>query len=213
MKHHSIIVRDTLLAFAFALGAGLTAPAHAEKADKDKPMNVVADSLKYDDLKQVSIFTGRVVVTKGTLVIQTDHLEVRQDPQGFQYGLAQAGPGQKSTFRQKRDKPDEWLEGEAQNLYYNGKDDRIEFTGQAVIRRIRGTAVADEAMGHRVAYDNRTDTFSVEGAKAAGGSVHAQNPAGRVKAVLIPQSAFTAGAVSGPGVELKASTGVEAASK
>ncbi len=41
----------------------LAGAAQAEKADRNKPMNIEADSLRYDDLKQVSVFTGRVVLT------------------------------------------------------------------------------------------------------------------------------------------------------
>jgi len=41
-------------------------PAVAEKADRDKPMNAEADALRYDDLKQTSVFTGNVIITKGT---------------------------------------------------------------------------------------------------------------------------------------------------
>lgn len=202
-------------ALAFGSLACCCLLAHAEKADKDKPMNVVADSLKYDDLKQVSIFEGRVVVTKGTLIIHADRLEVRQDPQGNQFGLAQGLGGQKASFRQKRDKPDEWLEGEAHTLNYNGKDDRMEFTGQAVIRRLRGTAVADESMGHVVVYENRTDTFTVDGGKpGTAAAATGPNPTGRVRAVLTPQSAFSAAtAVPAPGAALKASTDMEAAKK
>ena len=32
-------------------------PAAAEKADRDKPMNAESDALRYDDLKQSSIFS------------------------------------------------------------------------------------------------------------------------------------------------------------
>ena len=39
----------------------LALPARAEKADRNKPMNIEADSLDHDELKQISIFTGKVV--------------------------------------------------------------------------------------------------------------------------------------------------------
>ena len=39
----------------------LMASLRAEKADRTKPMNVEADTLRYDDVKQTSVFTGRVV--------------------------------------------------------------------------------------------------------------------------------------------------------
>ena len=55
------------LLLALVLGAGF---ACAEKADRDKPMNVEADALRYDDLKQTSVFSGRVVLTKGTILIR-----------------------------------------------------------------------------------------------------------------------------------------------
>ena len=42
----------------------LATPIRAERADRNKPMNVEADTLRYDDVKQTSVFTGRVVEPK-----------------------------------------------------------------------------------------------------------------------------------------------------
>ena len=64
-----------LLACAAPL-ALMPGAAHAEQADKDKPLNVEADNLSYDDLKQINIFTGNVVLTKGTIIIKADRVEV-----------------------------------------------------------------------------------------------------------------------------------------
>ena len=64
----------------------LAVPAWAEKADRNKPMNVEADVLRYDDVQQTTVFTGRVVLTKGSITIRGAKLEVRQDPEGYQYG-------------------------------------------------------------------------------------------------------------------------------
>ena len=77
--------------------------AHAEKADSAKPMNIEADALRHDDLKQISVFTGNVVVTKGTIILRGAQLEVRQDAQGYQFGVMTAEPGKRAFFRQKRD--------------------------------------------------------------------------------------------------------------
>ena len=77
-------------------------------------MNIEADALRYDDLKQTSVFTGNVVVTKGTIIIRGARIDVRQDPEGYQYGVVTAAPGKLAYFKQKRDAgPDEWIEGEA----------------------------------------------------------------------------------------------------
>ena len=50
--------------------AGASGVAHAERADRDKPMNIEADALRHDELKQTSVFTGNVVMTKGSIVLR-----------------------------------------------------------------------------------------------------------------------------------------------
>ena len=88
------------LTVALALGAVL--PAAAEKADRDKPMNVEADALRYDDLKQSSIFTGNVVITKGSTIIRGQQVDVSQDPEGYQQAVAIAAPGTPSNSSSRR---------------------------------------------------------------------------------------------------------------
>ena len=77
-------------------------PAWAEKADRNKPMNIEADALRHDDLKQTSVFTGRVVMTKGSIVLRGARLEVRQDAEGYQFGTVTAEAGRRASFRQRR---------------------------------------------------------------------------------------------------------------
>ena len=80
------------------LGAG--SAAHAERADRDKPMIVDSDNLRYDDIKQVSVLSGRVVLTKGTIVIRGAVLTVRQDADGAQHGVVTAEPGKLAAMGQ-----------------------------------------------------------------------------------------------------------------
>jgi lipopolysaccharide export system protein LptA len=84
------------LLLASALGALAGGSALAEKADQNKPMNVEADSLRYDDVNQTSVFTGKVVITKGTIVIRGAKVNVRQDPEGYQYGVVTSEPGKQA---------------------------------------------------------------------------------------------------------------------
>jgi lipopolysaccharide export system protein LptA len=186
------------------------APAQAEKADRDKPMNVAADSLKYDDLKQTSEFLGNVVLTKGTLVIRAQQVVVRQDPQGYQFGTALGSAGSKAFFRQKREKLDEWIEGEALSLLYDGRADTVRFTESAVIRRYKGATLTDESSGHSIVYDNTTDVFTIDGGKrpaqAAVGASSSTGGAGRIRAVLSPKMADSdAAGDKGAGVSLRSS--------
>ena len=172
------------------------APALAEKADKNKPMNVEADALKYDDLRQTSVFTGRVVVTKGTILIRGARVEVKQDPEGYQFGVVTAEPGKQAYYRQKRDGLDEYIEGESQTIEYDGKADKVKFIGRAEMRRFRGSQVNDEVSGSLITYDNTTDVFNVDGGPVGGTPA---NPGGRVRATLAPRPAASApGAPAAP---------------
>lgn len=186
----------TSLALAAALA--LTAvSAGAEKADRTKPMNVEADSLRYDDLQQTSVFTGKVVVTKGSIVIRGARMTVKQDPEGYQFGTVTAEPGKRAFFRQKRDGVDEYIEGEAETIEYDGRADKVKFVGRAEMRRLRGSTVNDETSGAVITYDNGNDQFTVEGGSS---TAAASNPGGRVRATLAPRSAASspgAAAVSG----------------
>ncbi len=164
-------------------------PAGAEKADRAKPMNVEADALRYDDLRQTSVFTGRVVVTKGTILIRGARVEVRQDADGFQQGVVTAEPGKLAFFRQKREGLDEYIEGEARSIEYDGRADKVRFIGQAELRRFRGTTLNDEMTGSLITYDNTSDVFTVDGGPA--GSAPAL-PGGRVRAILAPRPAASA---------------------
>jgi lipopolysaccharide export system protein LptA len=193
-----------LFALAFTLFGGA---ASAEKADGAKPMNVESDALRYDDLKQTSVFTGKVVVTKGTIVIRGARVDVRQDPEGYQYGVVTAEPGKQAFYRQKREGLDEFIEGEAETIEYDGKADRVKFIKRAELRRYRGATVADEMTGSLITYDNTSDVFTVDGSTA---SPAAGVPAGRVRAVLSPKPAAPAAnspaAPSQPPAQLRSST-------
>jgi lipopolysaccharide export system protein LptA len=168
----------------------LLAPAAwGEKADRDKPMNIESDALRYDDVGQVSIFTGRVVLTKGTILIRGGKLEVRQDADGNQFGVATAAPGKLAFFRQKREGVDEFIEGEGETIEYDGRSDTVKFIDSAQLRRYRGATMNDEFNAGLIVYNNLTDVFTLDGAPAVGkkGSTGRPGaPAGRVRAMLTP---------------------------
>jgi lipopolysaccharide export system protein LptA len=190
------------LSIAFAVLALAAAPAGAEKADRNKPMNVEADTLRYDDLQQTSVFTGKVVVTKGSIVIRGARMTVKQDPEGYQFGVVTAEPGKQAFFRQKRDGVDEYIEGEAETIEYDGRADRVKFIGRAEMRRLRGTTVNDETTGAVITYDNTNDQFTVDGGAA---SATPSNPGGRVRATLAPRTTASApgAAASAPPARLR----------
>ena len=179
-------ILPTLLLAALACAHGI---AQAEKADRAKPMNIEADALRHDELKQTSVFSGRVVMTKGTIVLRGARLDVRQDADGYQYGVVTAEPGKRAFFRQKRDTlpgaPDEFIEGEGEIIEYDGKADNVKFITRAELRRFRGGVLSDEISGAVIVYHNLTDVFTVDGQRKPANNAAGDAPAsgGRVRAV------------------------------
>ncbi len=212
MKH-----RITSLLVLAAL-SGAFGVAQAEKADRSKPMNIEADALRHDEVKQTSVFSGRVVMTKGSIVLRGARLDVRQDADGYQSGVVTAEPGKRAFFRQKRDTlpgaPEEFIEGEGEVIEYDGRTDNVRFITRAELRRFRGGALSDEITGAVIVYNNLTDVFTVDGQKKAvpsSGEGQAGG-GGRVRAVLAPKEpasspATPAAPASGPALRPSNSLG------
>lgn len=202
---------SALVSLALLAGVGV---AQAEKADRNKPMNIEADALRHDDLKQTSVFTGRVVMTKGSIVLRGARLEVRQDADGYQSGVVTAEAGHRAFFRQRRDgapgAAEEFIEGEGEVIEYDGRSDSVRFVRNAELRRLREAVVNDAITGAVIVYNNQTDVFTVDGQKPTGDTPPG---GGRVRAVLSPKAVVPdvapspAAAASGPGLRPSSSLG------
>ena len=168
-------------AFAALLLTAIALPAQAEKADREKPMNIEADRMSMDDIKKIQVFEGNVIVTQGTMQILTNKLVVTQDADGFQKGVATGGAGGLARFKQKRDGVDEYMEGEAERVEHDTREEKTEFF-------IRGWVKngLDEVKGPYISYDALTEKYLVTngsgGQKTATGAAQA-----RVRAIIQPK--------------------------
>jgi lipopolysaccharide export system protein LptA len=150
--------------------------ARAELADRDKPINLEADSMTVDDIKKRSVYQGNVVLTQGTLRIRADKLVITENRDGSHLGTAHGDP---ATFRQKREGVDEYIEGFAQRIEYHSGKDVVELFNRAQLKRNQ-----DEVRGNYISYDGKTDFFKVVGGTEGATET---NPRGRVRAVIQPK--------------------------
>lgn len=174
----------SLLQALLVLASG---PVFAERADKNKPLNLEADSARYDDAKKIMVAEGAVLITKGTMVMRAAKIEQREDKEGNQFLVATPKAGERVYFRQKREGLDEFMEGEAERVEYDSKADVLKLVGRSVMRRLRGGAVADESSGNQIVFNNYTETLSLNGAPAGVASAAGAAPAGRVRMMLSPK--------------------------
>lgn len=159
----------------------------AEKADANLPTNVEANQMAYDDVKQINIFTGNVVLTRGTLEMRAEKMVVSQDPAGYQFGTLHAAPGGFTTFRQKRDGgPDLWIEGRAADrIEYDSKSEVAKFYSKSRIRLLDGQRVTDEVEGEFISYDSKTEFYTVNNTVSG----QSKPGAGRIRATIQPRNA------------------------
>ena len=146
----------------------------SEKSDKDKPIEIEADSMTVDDSKSTSIYEGDVILTQGTLIIKADTLIVREDKQGFQHSTSIGKP---TTFKQKMEGSDKFIQGKALRIEYDGHMDKIHLYKNAEVKR-----GDDIVVGDYITYD-----ANAEIAQAMSNNSSASGKKSRTKAIIKPK--------------------------
>ncbi len=151
--------------------------AFAEAADRNKPIELEADSVIVDDAKKISTYIGNVVLTQGTLVIHADKLIVREDRNGFQHSTSTGNP---TTFKQKREGKNEYMTGSGRRIEYDGRMDKVQLYTKAWVKRGE-----DIVYGDYISYDANAEYAEVIGGKK---SESAGSSSGRVRAIIQPKN-------------------------
>lgn len=169
------LMRSALLSLLILACSG---PALAEKADRNKPIQLEADRITVDDANKVHVLEGRVILTKGTMQLRTEKLVVTQNADGFQKGIATGGANGLAYFRQRRDGSDDYVEGQAERIEYDDRSERTDLYNRAWLKSGK-----DEVRGQFIRYDARIENYTVtnSGTPSAGND-------GRVRAVIQPRN-------------------------
>ena len=146
----------------------------SEKSDKEKPIAIEADSMTVDDSKSTSIYEGDVILTQGTLIIKADTLIVREDKQGFQHSTSIGKP---TTFKQKMEGSDKFIQGKALRIEYDGHMDKIHLYKNAEVKR-----GDDIVVGDYITYD-----ANAEIAQAMSNNSSTSGKKSRTKAIIKPK--------------------------
>ncbi len=120
--------------------------AAALSTDKDQDIEVEADTAMLDDTRNISIYTGNVVVTQGSMRITGDKLTLYYtDDRELEKTIVEGTP---ATFRQLPDNSAVYDEAEAKVMEYYESDSLLILTGSAFILKDR-----NRLTGARVEYD------------------------------------------------------------
>jgi lipopolysaccharide export system protein LptA len=177
-RQYHIAKPDLMLVILGFLLLGFSSSVWAEAADRDKPIDLEADNVKVDDSKQISIYTGNVILTQGTLVIHADKLIVREDQSGFQNSTSLGNP---TTFKQKMEGKNEYMQGSGQRIEYDGRMDKVQLYTKAWVKRGE-----DIVHGDYIMYDANAEYAEVIGGGPQAAT--AGTPTGRVRAIIQPKN-------------------------
>lgn len=153
--------------------------AFAEKADRDKPLQVEAQRMSVDDGKKIQILEGDVILTKGTLILRAERVVITEDQYGFQKSTAFAAKGGLAHFRQKREGKDDYIDGEAERIEYNTANEIAELFHRAWVK-----GGEDQVKGDYIWYDAISEKYLA----TAGDSRDPKAAPGRVRAIIQPKN-------------------------
>lgn len=154
----------------------LLLPLHASALQEDwnQEIIILSDRAELDRKSGVVIYQGDVVLTQGTLRIESDRLVVVRNEGRMEKAIAEGGPAR----YQQQIKPDTaTTHAEAQRIEYLAAEQTAILTGQARLRQ-----ESNEITGERIRYNMNTEVVS------AGQHDGAETPS-RIRVVIQPQPA------------------------
>ena len=119
-----------------------------------------------------------------TLLVRGDRVEIQESADKFRTAVAFGSAQRPAFFKQKRDGSEETVEGTAERIDFDEKNDTLRLSGNPVVRRMLDAKMLDEVTGTLITWDNRTEFFTVDG-----GAPTTASPAGRVRMLLSPRQA------------------------
>lgn len=148
--------------------------AWALQSDQKQPIEIQADNGMLDQGRQVTVFSGNVIVKQGSIDIRASKIEVARTAEGTQVMTATGAP---VTFKQQLDGGKGLVNGQAQKVTYQSASGLITLSGNAKVQR-----GGDLVQGNSITYNTQTEIYTAAGNKAASGNGR------RVTVILQPSS-------------------------
>jgi len=126
-KTPSVIAAACVLTIAI----GTTVSTHALDSDRDQPVHIEADKATYNQQTGVTVYTGNVIVTQGTIRLQADTVTANLDQA---HSLKDVTANGKPAKFQQKVQPDKGIVyGEGNTVYYDAANAQVTARGNAHI--------------------------------------------------------------------------------
>jgi len=173
-----LVMKNNLRLFGLLLVLTFPMPAMALNTDSNQPMNIDADRVDIDDEKGTNTFTGKVVITRGSIRISGDKVVVYRDKEKNLDKVHSVG--KPAHFQQTPDNKKVPVIAEAEELFYDS-------VKEILIMRRNGKIVqgGDTFTGDHIVYDSKRNKIT---AKQTSSTTTPNKEKGRVHITIQPKN-------------------------
>ncbi|MFK5984202.1 MAG: lipopolysaccharide transport periplasmic protein LptA [Pseudomonadota bacterium] len=165
------------LFFLILLSFVLTQNCLALSSDKNKPIELEADSADIDDQNGISIYRGKVILTQGSTQLNAQKLTIYHDKNHKLIKIV--AEGSPARYKQTPDGQKKDVKAKASKLIYYSKKDLIHLYDNALLWQGKNSF-----RGDKIIYDTKRDIVKASSKKTSDGKVISS---GRVKVTILPE--------------------------
>lgn len=161
---------------SFLISLSLSSWGQTQTSDETTlPIDIEANKLDAQDQQGLTIYSGQVVATQGSLTLTGDRLEIEHPDRQVQKITTTGNP---ATFKRFLAEENAWIKGKADTIIYLNQTRQVELIGQAYLEQ-EGTHKIE---GPKLVYDMNAQTLN------AG---QTEKEAGRIKMTITPNTEST----------------------
>ena len=120
------------LFFVSAANAATESKSTPNKPDEQQPVNISANSLKANEKEGKSIYSGKVVVTQGSLTLKGDVINISHPNNQLTEVIA---TGKQASFKRFSQIDQAWLKGKANKIEYHAQNRTVLLIGNAQVEQ------------------------------------------------------------------------------
>lgn len=150
-------MRQLPIEFLILLALASVAPAaSALPTDRDQPVQISANSARFNEKTGIATYTGAVVIRQGSLEIRADEIVITTDARGAM--LTTQARGAPARFQQQPDAKKAPVTAEAARIDYDARNEVITLAGKARLRQ-EGASF----QGNTITYNSQRQQVDAKG--------------------------------------------------
>ncbi|HWP94459.1 MAG TPA: lipopolysaccharide transport periplasmic protein LptA [Gammaproteobacteria bacterium] len=138
---------------------GVPHTATAIKGDSEQPIQISADRAWFDNKAGVTVYSGNVRVTQGSIVITADQMTLYKKDERLERAVMRGAP---ATFEQMPDEGPGPTRGQALHIEYRAETNEIELRGEARVSQ-GGDEIAGKIIRYNTEHERVAATSDPEG--------------------------------------------------